>query len=151
MPNDERPIVLVNSEEADQVSRILLVWFNEYPELPVDQIDFEYLRDDSPCMSLSLIQGVYKTRRYITGGYEAESQFKLIYRLQPSNNNQRLSADEVLNSIADWAVSREDKPDIGEARRVKRITSNTRSALFGRYEDGTEDYQILMTLTYEVI
>lgn len=151
MASENKPIAQVAAQEADQVSRMLLLWLNEYPELPVERIDFEYLRADEPCMAMSLIQGVYKTRRYITGGYEAECQFKLIYRLQPVNNNQRLGADEVLNSIADWAVSREDKPDIGDARRVKRLTSNTRSALFGRYEDGTEDYQILMTMTYEVI
>lgn len=147
----EKPKTQVAAEEADQVSRILLVWINEYPDLPVDLIDFEYLRPDVTSMSLSLIQGVYKTRQYITGGYEAECQFKLIYRLKPSGNNQRLSADEVLNGIADWAVSREDKPELGGGRIFRRLVSNTRSALFARYEDGDEDHQILMTMTYEVI
>lgn len=140
----------VPGAEEDKVTRALLSWLNEYPDKP-ETINFEYLEDDAPSMAMSLIQGVYKTRRYILGGYEAECQFKLIYRLQPSNNNQRLAADETLNAIADWATTRPDGPEIGYGRKFRRMVSNTRAALFGRYENGDEDHQILMTMTYEVI
>lgn len=142
----------VTGEEADQVSRAMLVWLNEYPDKPVNVINFEYLSDDAPSMALSLIQGVYKTRRYIGGGYEAETQFKVIYRVQPGDsNNARLRADEVLNNLADWAIAREDKPVFGGKRRFRRLVSDSRAALFARYEGGDEDHQILMTMTYEVI
>lgn len=141
----------VTAAEEDQISRVLLVWLNQYPNKPVNLINFEYLKADEPSMAMSLIQGAYKTRQYITGGYEAECQFKVIYRLQATDNNSRLTADEVLNNFADWAVAREDKPIFGANIQFRRLVSNTRSALFGRYENGDEDHQILMTLTYEVI
>lgn len=112
-------------------------------------IDFEYLGDDKPCMALSTIQGAYKTVQYITGGYLAQYQFKIIYRAQPQDNNDRLKMDEVLNGLADWASSREDKPDIGGGLRVKSISCNTQSVYLGRYEGGDEDHQILMTMKYE--
>lgn len=48
--------------------------------------------------ALSTIQGTYITRRYILGGYQAEYQFKLIYRIKPGDSiDKRLEADELLN------------------------------------------------------
>lgn len=132
------------------MARRLLSWLNEYPTKPA-VIQYEYLEDDQSGMALSLIQGVYKTRRYITGGYQAACQFKIIYRLQAAGNNTRLAADETLNALADWAATRQDRPDLGGGRTVTRIVSDSRSALFGRYENGDEDHQILMTMNYEVI
>jgi hypothetical protein len=147
----EKILTRVTTEEEDQVSRFILGYLNRFPDKPVDLIGFEYLKDDEPSMAISLIQGTDKTRSYITGGYEAQSQFKVIYRLQATNNNARLGADELLNSLADWAVTNTSLIELGGNRAFRSLESNTRSALFGRYENGDEDHQILMTLTYEVI
>ena len=140
----------VPAAEEDQVPRKLLVWLNTFPDKPVDIIRFEFLPEDTAAMALSTIQATYITRRYILGGYQAEYQFKLIYRLKPGNSNdKRLKADEVLNALGDWAAS-EALPDIGEGRRVIRIEPTTRSSLFAMYENGDEDHQILMKMEYEV-
>ena len=144
-------VYLVTAMEQDKISRVLLSWLNEYPGLPV-RINYEFLGDGVPSMALSSIQGATKTKRYITGGYDAQYQFKLIYRVQPGvSNDSRLSADEDLDAIGDWACSRADLPDLGVGISCLRIESNARSSLFGRYENGDEDHQILMTMTYEVI
>lgn len=146
----EKPVVMASAEETGQISRVLLAWLNDYPDLPVDKINFEFLGETGG-MALSTIQGAYKTAQYITGGYTAEYQFKIIYRVIGENNNARLSADETLDKIADWAAERADKPDIGEGRTVTRIVINSLSSLFARYEESGEDHQVLMTLIYEVI
>lgn len=63
-------------------------------------------------MALSTIQAAYITKKYILGGHEAEYQFKVIYRIKPgTSNDKRLSADEVLNSLGDWAAGQ--RPDLG--------------------------------------
>ena len=104
---------------------------------------------DETAMALSTIQGTYITRRYILGGYQAEYQFKLIYRIKPGDSNdKRLEADELLNHFGDWA--RKNLPDLGEEIRALRVEPTTQSSKFAAYEDGYEDYQILMKLTYEV-
>lgn len=151
--NDRQALAFVASSEQEQVSRGLLSWLNEYPSLPagVRMIDFEYLADDTPGLTLSTIQGAYITRRYLGGDYMAEYQFKLIYRAQPGDSrNNRLKMDETLDALGDWAVARAktDKPDIGAGKQVRGIVCNTRSSLFGRYENGDEDHQILMTMHY---
>lgn len=139
----------VSAAEEDQVSRKLLVWLNTYAELPVDIIRFELLPADTSAMAMSTIQAAYIVRRYITGGYVAEYQFKIIYRVKPGNSNdKRLKAEELLNAIGDWATGK--RPDIGTGKRVVSLEPTTRSSLFAVYENGDEDHQILMKMNYEV-
>lgn len=139
----------VSAAEEDQVSRKLLVWLNTYAELPVDIIRFEFLPADTSAMAMSTIQAAYIVRRYITGGYVAEYQFKIIYRVKPRNSNdKRLKAEELLNAIGDWATGK--RPDIGTGKRVVSLEPTTRSSLFAVYENGDEDHQILMKMNYEV-
>lgn len=139
----------VSSVEEDQVSRKLLVWLNTFPEKPVDLIRFEFLPADTEAMAMSTIQAAYIVRKYILGGYQAEYQFKLIYRVKPgSSMDKRLKADETLNALGDWVSGK--RPDIGEGKRVISMEPTTRSSMFSVYENGDEDHQILMKLNYEV-
>ena len=146
----EKPKIPESATEEDQVTRKLLIWLNCYPDLPVDMIRFEFLSADTEGMALSTIQAGYITKQYILGGYQAELQFKIIYRLKPGNSNdKRLKADEILNAIGDWAASAE-LPDIGEGKKARDVKPTTRSSLFAMYDNGDEDHQILMKLIYEV-
>lgn len=149
--DENKVITYLSNAETDKISRALLSWLNQFPNKPVTVINYEYLDADNIGMALSTIQGAYKIRQYITGGYQAQYQFKIIYRLQPITNNDRLSADELLNELADWAAYREEKPSLGIGRRNIKITCNARSSLFAAYDDGSEDHQILMTMNYEVL
>ena len=139
----------VSAAEEYQVSRKLLVWLNTYPEKPVDLIRFEFLPADTTAMAMSTIQAAYILKKYILGGYKAEYQFKLIYRIKPGNSNdKRLKADELLDALGDWTIGQ--RPDIGEGKKAVSVEPTTRSSLFAVYENGDEDHQILMKLTYEV-
>ena len=139
----------VSAAEEYQVSRKLLVWLNTYPEKPVDLIRFEFLPADTTAMAMSTIQAAYILKKYILGGYKAEYQFKLIYRIKPGNSNdKRLKSDELLDALGDWTIGQ--RPDIGEGKTVVSVEPTTRSSLFAVYENGDEDHQIIMKLTYEV-
>jgi len=154
MDLNKKPVSLVAREEEDQVTRRMVAWSNTFPELPDDlagllAVNYEQLVADAPCMAFSTIQSTYILQRYILGGYKAELQFKIIYRIKPGNNpNMRLEADELLDRFGDWA--RTQRPDIGENKRVTSIEATTRSAVFAAYENGDEDHQILMKMQYEV-
>ena len=145
----EQSKITIPAAEEDQISRKMLVWLNTFPQKPVDLIRFEFLPADSAAMAMSTIQAAYIVKKYILGGYQAEYQFKVIYRIKPGNSNdKRLKADELLNALGDWALTQ--TPDIGTGRRVIRVEPTTRSSLFAIYDNGDEDHQILMKLTYEV-
>ena len=140
----------VPASEEDLVTRKLLAWLNTFPKKPVKLIQFEYLSADAVGMALSTIQAAYIIKKYILGGYQAEYQFKVIYRINPGDSNDaRLKADELLNSIGDWASGK--KPDIGDGKLVVSLEPTTRSSIFAMYDNGDEDHQIFMKMIYEVI
>lgn len=154
MTSENKPVSLVEKEQEDQVNRNMVAWANTFPGLPDElagpiPVNYEYLIADKPCMALSTIQSTYIIKRYIMGGYQAEYQFKLIYRIKPGTSpDKRLTADEILDHFGDWA--RTQTPYIGENMRSIRIEATTRSSSFASYENGDEDHQILMKMTYEV-
>lgn len=86
------------------------------------------------------------------GAYQARYTFKIIYRVIPGNsNNKRLTADETLESFADWIINNGTMPQLEDGKKVvkfSRSESDPDSVLFNRYEDGTEDHQIIMTMDY---
>lgn len=156
MGNEEKQKTLVASTEEQTISRSMMSWINSCPELPQDisRVNFEQFQVNTagqplvPSMALSVIQGTYITRRYITGGHEGEYAFSIFYRIRPGNSNDaRLSADETLNAIGDWA--RDNLPDIGENVRVIKIEPTARAALLGVTESGEEDHQIPLRMIYE--
>ncbi|MCI9484974.1 MAG: hypothetical protein HFH27_11050 [Clostridiaceae bacterium] len=115
------------------------------------RISFEYLPEEGPAISLITIQSAYKIREYISGGYRAQYQFKIVYRVRPSSDNARLEADELLNRLGSWAELNPDKPQLEGRARVISVRRDSSAAIFDTYEDGTQDHQILMNLIYEVI
>lgn len=157
---NDKPRPLVSEEEEDKISRNVLIWLNTFPDIPdavlegnpMTPINFEFLMDNMPCMALSTIQAPYIVNRYIVGGYKAEYQFKVIYRIIPgstSGPDKRLKADELLDRLGDWV--QRGTPDLGSGIRALRVEATTRSSKFAEYENGDEDHQILMKMTYEVI
>ena len=150
--DSEKQKKLVSAEEEQDISRKMMVWANSFSDddMPAATINYEFLAADSASMALSTIQGAYITRKYIIGGHEAEYQFKIIARIFPgSSNDKRLKADAVLNRFGDWAM--QNYPSLGDGIRVRRMETVSRAGMFARYDDGTEDHQILMKMTYEVI
>lgn len=150
MSSEDRPVEFVSAKEEDQVSRKMLAWLNTFQDIPmsISMIDYEFLDAGVPSMSMSLIQSTYIVERFIHGPYIAEYQFKIIYRTKPSTPSDRLSADELLNSLGDWAS--ESTPDIGEGLKVQKLEQTARSSLYARMEGGWEDHQIFMRMTYLV-
>lgn len=148
---DNKNLNMVAATETESISRALFRWLNSWPDKPV-VINYESLPADGEGMALSTIQGAYKLKEHVRGGYLGQYQFKVMYRVQPGNsNNNRLSADETLDALGEWATKARPYPDIGTGKRVTKIKINSLSSVFANYEDGSEDHQILMTMDYSSI
>lgn len=147
----EQKKTLVSADEEQDIGRKLLIFLSGCPSIPASagRLNFEFL-PESPGIMLSSIQAAFKTRQYITGGYEAQYQFKLVYRTYPNDNDSRLSADETLNEIGVWAERNVSAIDLAPAV-VRSLLRTSNASLYAVYEDGSRDHQILMNLTYEVI
>lgn len=154
METNNKPLALTSMGETEDIGRKVLIWLNGCPYLPKKLaggvVLYETLPVGGPAMALSVIQGAYITRRYITGGYRAEYPFKLIYRVKHGGSvDLRLQADALLDRIGDWAAR--NLPALGNGIRAVKAEPTSRSAFFAAYEGGAEDHQILMKITYEVI
>jgi len=137
---------LASFEEQERIGRKLLSWLNKVPDKPVKTINYDNLEMNAPSMALVPIQSAEVVKSYMRGNYKGEYQFKIVYRIRPSSNNDRLSTDELLNRMGDWTKGQ--RPDIGKGLGVLKIEPTTRAAKLASYEDGDEDRQILMKLTY---
>lgn len=136
---------LVEAEEQARVARGVCSLLNTCEYLPVNKVDFEYIGDTG--MSLVTVQAAHTISRYITGGYLAQYQFSIVYRLFAQNNDERLQADEVLDAVGAWLEKQQLQIDYMSQMTLRR---DTRSAMSARYENGAEDHEINFTLTYEV-
>lgn len=145
--NNNAPI-LVNSAEQKYIERSVREWLDTYPDKPVIQIDYEYLNDISG-MTLSTAKSAVKVSQYITGGYKAQYQFNILYRTIAENTDERLKIDEALNAFGEWC---ENNPlTLGTGMVVNKVERTTNAGIAARFDDGVEDHQISLTLTYEVI
>ena len=116
-------------------------------------MDYEFLPEGGVLTFAISNQGVLKTREYILGGYEAQCQFNIMYRVVCATNDERMKADEVLNSYGEWCEQNTATlviaaPENSTARPI-RCNRSTESAMIAR-DNNVEIHSILMILQYEV-
>lgn len=150
MSNDNKPKTLVSAQESADVSRAVRKWLNAYPNKPLSKLDFEWLGEKGG-LCISAIQAAYKTKQFIDGTYQAQYQFKIIFRITATTADERISADEILDDYGAWAEANAESLTIADNIRVRKVKRDTAAALFARYDGDAEDHQILLTLEYEVI
>lgn len=139
--------------ESSKVYRSIKEWLDTYPNKPAERMDYEFLPEDGGLTFAISNQGVLKTHEYILGGYEAQCQFSILYRVACATNDDRMKADEILNSYGEWceqniATLVIAAPPESTARPIKCMR-NTESALLAR-EMGIEVHSIALILNYEV-
>lgn len=147
--DEKKNRVLVSASEQSEIARAVLTWLNSYEEKP-KKVDFEYLGKTSG-VCVSVVQAAFKTRQYITGGYQAQFQFQVVLRLIADDVDKRLKADEDLNKFGEWMEANITSLSLPEGISNSRIKRDMAAAIMARYDNNAEDHSISMTLTYEVI
>lgn len=148
----DKPRAIVASAERAEIDRNVLIWLNTCPLIPAetDAVKTEsQLSVNQPGMAVAAITSAYVNRHYIIGGYQAEYNFTMIYRIKPGNSmDKSLQANETLNRIGDW--TRENKPYLGDGINVTNVTPTSQAIVYAQYEDGDEDHHIEIKIEYEV-
>lgn len=150
--NNQKPRSFVSTAEEEDVTRTVLSWLNSSPKLPAGAMRYMLLEAGTPNMALRISQSPYKAAEYITGGYRAQLNFSIVYRVQPGDSgNERLQADKALNSLAEWAADSANAPALGEKYSNVIVKQESRARLTAAWETGDEDHSVELNLTYEVI
>ena len=129
--------------------RALKTWINTCPALPEGlTATYEDLPANEVGICVATMQAPAYLSRYIMGGYKAEYRFRVIYRVQPTDDGDMLDAVETLDAIGGWCETAAP-PDLDGAvnEHVERTSDTT---ILAAYEDGSNDYSIDLTLTWEV-
>lgn len=114
------------------------------------ELTFESLPENDVGVCLSTRQAAFYDARYIMGGYRAQYQFNIIYRAIPMDGGEIINATDLLNRTAAWCEQNVGSLEIPFAT-VRSLVRTSNAAVLAVYEDGTKDYNISMTLIWEVI
>ena len=126
------------------IERAVWEWLKSCPVGPGLPLEAEFLPVGRG-LALQVVEPAHVTRRFILGGQEGRVRFAIVYRLSPSSSEERLEAGETLERLGRWAAQPENWP--GELR-LRRVEPGG-AALKERRPDGTEDWEIMLTLEYE--
>lgn len=144
--NESRP--LLSAKTAASVARAIKTWLNSCSDLATgDEFTFEDLAEDARGLTFTTDQAAVYAARYISGGYRGEYRFRLIYRVQPSDDADMLTAVEYLTGICAWCETAAP-PDLDNAVN-ERIIRTSDVAVLAVYEDGCTDYSASLTFTWE--
>lgn len=132
------------------VQTAMKTWLNTCPVKPV-AIAYDSLPRDGVGVTITDSQTVLKTKQFVYGGYEAKYDFKLVYRVQPTDDTDQTDAINSLNEIGAWAEQSNTKPSLGSKAKSIKVKRTGNASLMSVYEDGTFDYAIELTMTWEVI
>ena len=140
---------LLNAKTAMSVVRTVRTWLNTSPALPAGMtFSFEDMAEDASGLAFTTEQAAVYADRYIGGGYKGEYRFRVIYRVQPSDDGDMLDAVEALTDICAWCETAKP-PALGGAVNTKiRRTSDV--AVMAVYEDGSTDYSASLIFSWEV-
>ena len=148
--SESAPPTLLPAEVSVGVQRAVKTWLNACPSLPAaaGTVTFENLPANDPGLAFTTMQAPAYAARYISGGYRGEYRFRIVYRVLPTDDGDMLDAVEALTGIGAWCETT-TPPALDGAINV-HVTRNTDAAILAAFEDGSNDYSIDLTLTWEV-
>lgn len=144
--NRNRQRELVSAEEGNGIRQAVIAWLGTCPMTP-RRAEYDFLGKESGFV-IATIQSAFKLKKYIYGGYTAQYQFAIVYRTIAANAQERIAADNLLDSIGGWMEENIPAPPAGINSWT--INRDTCAAFSVPYDNGAEDHAIQMTLTYEV-
>lgn len=144
--------------EETQIRAAAYAVFSSCPFIP-EYVSTQYGDMEKSSIGMFSQQGSGRyTKRYVSGTYEAQYPFFLRYRVMPTTDANRMNAEELLESVAQWmsgtpVVVKGETYQIGEypaltdKRTIEKIEASN-VFMVSKEQDGTVDYQVQMNLKY---
>ena len=141
----------LTGDAAAVAQRAVKTWINTCTELPQGvAVSFENLEENAVGICFSTEQSPMFAAKYILGGYKAQYQMQIIYRVLPSDDGDMLDAVDTLTAISAWCHEHAASLALEGAVNI-HIERTSDAAILSAYEDGTSDYGCGITITWEVL
>lgn len=145
---NNNPLSLV---EQSSIAKSLLIFINgNYSNLPVNRIEYQSLDTKKSSMAIYNLSNSFIEKQYINGSYTANYRFSIVYRSIPTNTNQRVTCETLLENISNWLLHSDLNTNISltNKRTVNSIKLVSPPVLYKQYQNGTEDYHTIFSLNY---
>ncbi len=126
------------------IAEAMLKHINEWPGKP-SQVKLK-LEKKAVSMMMQPLSGVKTVRKYVNGSFRGLWPFALYVRISGEDSASRLDALKILNDAAAWLES-SSMPVIDNTITAEKIEAELPSQA-AQYQDGTEDYQVILRLTF---
>lgn len=143
----------VYTNDGVVIAKVMKDHLNSWDKKPVD-IRLDDLETFAPSMMLQQLSAAEKKKSYVNGSYIGIWNFAVYMRVSCDDTASRLDAIACLTELAEWLTEIDEKgvfkrlPEIDEKRTATSIALTATPSVAARYENGTEDYQMLMSLEY---
>lgn len=145
MPNNPLSII----EQQSIAKAILELINNTY--LHKNFIQYQSLDTKKSSMAIYNLSNSGIDKQYINGNYLATYRFSVVYRNIPTNTNQRIDCEEILNNLAYWLTNLNLNSDVvlSNGRLIDNISIVSPPVLYRQYQNGIEDYHVIFSLKYK--
>lgn len=133
-----------NSTGVALIADAMLRHINTWPDKPAE-CKLKLEKKDVAFM-MQPLSGTKEVRRYVNGSFRGQWPFALYVRIDGEDTASRLDALKCLNDAACW-LETSPMPEIGNNITAEKIDSELPS-LAAQYENGEEDYQVILRLTF---
>lgn len=143
----------VYTNDGVVIAKVMKDLVNSWDRKPVD-IRLDDLGAEAPSMMIQQLSAAEKKKSYVNGSYIGIWNFAVYMRVSCNDTASRLDAISCLSDLAEWLTKIDSKgvfehlPEIDEKRTATSIALTATPSVAARYENGTEDYQMLMSLEY---
>lgn len=147
MAEETKPL---SAKEYDAISQGLFEKISEYGELPKGaKLDYQSLDEINHIGFLTMPGGKY-TKEYVTGGFEAQLPFQILYKAAPTGNSQYYNAEKLVNGIADYL---EENPgmELSDGREIVKISMDSTTYRSNAGEDGSVVFVRNGVIKYEKV
>ena len=137
-------------KEQESISAAVLALVKSYETFPKTitskQIHIDELKS-AVCIGIFPTTGAVVTKRYISGAFEAQFPFDLLYKCNPTTNDAVIEARKVVDDLAKWLEDTQ-YPGLTDGTEIQSIHRVTTAALAGKTENGASVFKCSCTLKY---
>lgn len=135
--------------EINQIVEKVFPFVRAIPDIPTIQLD--ELREEAGSMGF-LAEGTNIINKNVIGGYTADFNFSIYYRVSAKDTKSKFEATRVLNYIADYLQQKSEKkelPYLNELDEAQYIEMSSNPQLMQNEENANNVYVCSFFMRYE--
>ena len=127
---------VLGGNEFDIIWNAIWDMVKQYPRQPDDPdeiVQYDEFESDTS-LGVFILGGKYK-KKYVSGGFTAEINFRVAYKSVPLTSPQRIDSQAFVGRIMEWLETTKKLPLLTEGRKITKITAS--AAVKTKTDSGT--------------